>query len=158
MAEQYDSAMQAQAIAVALAGMKGIEIKQPLTVSKSPTAKTDKNLSYVDEPPFNPGGTAGGAQSWSTKGRIKYVELPTQGKIRFVPDGNYSSSNPLPGGPNNGYLDKFGNEWVKGPSRTAGQAFEWDVQLSPKGKAQPCWATRDGSHLNVSLDGKITHK
>lgn len=89
--------MQAQAIAVALAGMKGIEIKQPSTVSKSPAAKADKKLSYVDEPPFNPGGTAGGAQSWSTKGRIKYVELPTQGKIRFVPDGNYSPSNPLPG-------------------------------------------------------------
>ena len=158
VAEQYDSAMQAQAIAVALAGMKGIEIKQPSTVSKSPAAKADKDLSYVDEPPFNPGGTAGGAQSWSTKGRIKYVELPTQGKIRFVPDGNYSPSNPLPKGPNNGYLDKFGNEWVKGPSRTAGQAFEWDVQLSPKGKAQLGWATRDGSHLNVSLDGKITHK
>ncbi|PQK87129.1 hemagglutinin repeat-containing protein [Pantoea ananatis] len=158
VAEQYDSAMQAQAIAVALAGMKGIQIRQPANVSKSPTAKADKNLSYVDEPPFNPGGTAGGAQPWSTKGRIKYVELPTRGKIRFVPDSNYSSSNPLPRGPNNGYLDKFGNEWVKGPSRTAGQAFEWDVQLSPKGRAQLGWATRDGSHLNVSLDGKITHK
>ncbi|SFN52166.1 filamentous hemagglutinin [Izhakiella capsodis] len=155
MAEQYDSAMQAQAIAVALAGMKGIQIKQPTTVSKS---SADKSLSYVDEPPFNPGGTAGGAQSWSTEGRIKYVELSTQGKIRFVPDSNYSPCNPLPRGPNNGYLDKFGNEWVKGSSRTAGQAFEWDVQLSPKSKAQPGWATRDGSHLNISLDGGITHK
>lgn len=119
---------------------------------------TAAKLSYVEEPPFNPSGTAGAAQPWSTKGRIKYVELPTQGKIRFVPDSNYSPSNPLPRGPNNGYLDKFGNEWVKGPSRTAGQAFEWDVQLSPKGKAQLGWATRDGSHLNVSLDGRITHK
>ncbi|WP_349826528.1 polymorphic toxin type 17 domain-containing protein [Brenneria populi] len=47
---------------------------------------------------------------------------------------------------------------VKGPSRTQGQAFEWDVQLSERGKAQLGWANRDGKHLNVSLDGKITHK
>ena len=158
VAEQYDSAMQAQAIAVALAGMKGIQIKQPENVSKSLAAKADKNLSYVDEPPFNPGGTAGGAKPWSTKGRIKYVELPTQGKIRYVPPEGYSPSQPLPRGPNNGYIDKFKNEWVKGPSRTAGQDFEWDVQLSKTGKAQLGWATRDGSHLNISLDGKITHK
>ena len=122
------------------------------------SGQTGKKSAYVEEPPFNPVGTAGAAQPWTTKGRIKYVQLPTQGKIRFVPDSNYASSNPLPRGPNNGYIDKFGNEWVKGPSRTAGQAFEWDVQLSPKGKAQLGWATRDGSHLNVSLDGKITHK
>lgn len=61
-------------------------------------------------------------------------------------------------GPNKGYIDKFGNEWTKGPSRTKGQEFEWDVQLSPTGKAQLGWASRDGKHLNVSLDGKITHK
>ncbi|MCW1877827.1 polymorphic toxin type 17 domain-containing protein [Erwinia sp. INIA-01] len=122
------------------------------------SSNASKIPGYVDEPPFNPGGTGSAAKPWSTKGRIKYVELPTEGKIRFVPDSNYSSTNPLPRGPNNGYLDKFGNEWVKGPSRTVGQAFEWDVQLSPKGKAQLGWATRDGSHLNVSLDGRITHK
>lgn len=57
-----------------------------------------------------------------------------------------------------GYLDKFGNIWTKGPSRTNGQPFEWDVQLSNTGKAQLGWATRDNSHLNVSLDGKFTHK
>jgi hypothetical protein len=126
--------------------------------AESALINAGKVPAYVEEPPFNPSGTGGAAQPWSTKGRIKYVELPTQGKIRFVPDSNYSPSNPLPRGPNNGYLDKFGNEWVKGPSRTAGQAFEWDVQLSPKGKAQLGWATRDGSHLNISLDGRITHK
>ena len=81
-------------------------------------------LNYVDEPPFNPAGTTGAAQPWSIKGRVKYVQLPTKGKIRFIPAETYSPTNPLPRGPNNGYLDKFGNEWVKGPSRTAGQAFE----------------------------------
>ncbi|WP_152810488.1 polymorphic toxin type 17 domain-containing protein [Ostreibacterium oceani] len=30
-------------------------------------------------------------------------------------------------GPNNGFIDRFGNEWVRGPSRTKGQAFEWDA-------------------------------
>ncbi|WP_367652777.1 polymorphic toxin type 17 domain-containing protein [Erwinia wuhanensis] len=75
-----------------------------------------------------------------------------------MPPEGYSPSQPLPRGPNNGYIDKFKNEWVKGPSRTAGQEFEWDVQLSRTGKAQLGWATRDGSHLNISLDGKVTHK
>lgn len=39
-----------------------------------------------------------------------------------------------------------------------GPAFEWDVQLSRTGKAQMGWLSRDASHLNVSLDGRITHK
>ncbi|HID4045666.1 TPA: polymorphic toxin type 17 domain-containing protein [Pluralibacter gergoviae] len=155
--------MQTQAIVGVLAGMKGIQTesggsKTPGVKPGSNSAQSNNGLNYVEEPLFNPPGTGGAAQPWSTKGRIKYVDLPTQGKIRFVPDSNYSPSNPLPRGPNNGYIDKFGNEWVKGPSRTAGQAFEWDVQLSSTGKAQLGWATRDGSHLNVSLDGRITHK
>lgn len=50
------------------------------------------------------------------------------------------------------------NEWIKEPSRTSGQNFEWDVQLSFHGKKQLGWATRDESHLNVSLDGRITHR
>ncbi len=135
------------AIGGAVYGMKG-----------SSSAQTGKVPAYAEEPPFNPSGTGGAAQPWSTKGRTKYVQLPNQGKIRYVPPEGYSASQPLPRGPNNGYIDKFGNEWVKGPSRTAGQAFEWDVQLSRTGKAQLGWATRDGSHLNISLDGKITHK
>ena len=134
----------------------------PGTEAGKGTAETtqagNQVLNYVDEPPFNPAGTMGAAQPWSIKGRVKYVQLPTKGKIRFIPAETYSPTNPLPIGPNNGYLDKFGNEWVKGPSRTAGQAFEWDVQLSSKGRSQLGWASRDGSHLNVSLDGKITHK
>lgn len=113
---------------------------------------------YIDEPAFNPTGTVGAAQAWTQKARIRYVELPTSGKIRYIPPENYNPSGPLPRGPNKGYVDKFGNEWTKGPSRTAGQAFEWDVQLSRLGKSQLGWATRDGSHINVSLDGKITHK
>ncbi|MHB9861849.1 polymorphic toxin type 17 domain-containing protein [Streptomyces sp. YIM S03343] len=70
----------------------------------------------------------------------------------------YSVTTGLPRGPRKGYIDRFGNEWIKGPSRTAGQPFEWDVQLSKLGKAKLGWLSRDGSHLNVSLDGEITHK
>jgi len=136
----------------------GSVVKSGQSVKPEKPVNVIKNQEYIEEPPFNPLGTGGAAQPWSTKGRIKYVELPTKGKIRFVPDSNYSPSNPQPRGPNDGYVDKFGNEWFKGPSRTAGQAFEWDVQLSSKGKAQLGWATRDGSHLNISLDGKIRHK
>ncbi|MFZ4835209.1 polymorphic toxin type 17 domain-containing protein [Rouxiella sp. Mn2063] len=51
------------------------------------------------------------------------------------------------------YFDGFGNEWVKGPSRTAGQAFEWDVQLSRTCKAQLGWATRDGVSIPALVPG-----
>jgi len=84
--------------------------------------------------------------------------LPIKGKIRYVPPRGYNATEPLPRGPNNGFIDRFGNEWTRGPSRTAGQAFEWDVQLSNTGREKIGWLTRDGSHANVSLDGKVTHK
>ncbi|WP_055666128.1 polymorphic toxin type 17 domain-containing protein [Desnuesiella massiliensis] len=91
------------------------------------------------------------------KGILKNAQLPTAGKIRYVPPKNWTSSQPLPK-LNGGFIDKFGNVWTKGPSRTAGQAFEWDVQLSKTGQSQLGQFSRDGSHLNVSLDGRITHK
>lgn len=94
----------------------------------------------------------------SIKSRIKDAQLPAEGKIRFIPDPDYHPSNKLLKGENGGYLDKFGNEWTKGPSRTPGEPFEWDVQLSEKGKKQLGWASRDGDHINVSLKGHITHK
>lgn len=75
--------------------------------------------------------------------------------FRYVPPKKWTPSQPLPK-QGNGYVDKFGNIWTKGPSRTMDQPFEWDVQLSNTGKSQFGWATRDNSHLNVSLDGKIT--
>jgi len=95
---------------------------------------------------------------WTKKARIKAAGLPSKGKIRYVPPKGYHPSTPLPKGTRDGYIDKFGNEWTTGPSRTEGQSFEWDVQLSNTGKSQLGWASRGGSHLNVSLDGRITHK
>ncbi|MEN3157341.1 FG-GAP-like repeat-containing protein [Alkalimonas sp. NCh-2] len=82
-----------------------------------------------------------------TSKRSHYVnaQLPTEGKVRYIPPKNWHPDNPLPRGPRGGYMDKFGNEWTKGPSRTRGQAFEWDVQRP------------NGRHWNISLDGKVTH-
>ncbi len=92
------------------------------------------------------------------KGLIKDAGLPTTGRIRYVPPKGVTPTTGLPKGPQGGYLDRQGNEWVKGPSRTKGEPYEWDVQLSSKGRNQIGWATRDGSHANVSLGGRITHK
>jgi RHS repeat-associated protein len=102
-------------------------------------------------------GSVGAARAWTIKSRLKANELPISGRIRFVPQRGYHPSMPLARGPQKGFLDRFGNEWLKGPSRTEGQAFEWDVQLSRIGRNQLGWASRDGAHINVSLDGHFTH-
>lgn len=96
--------------------------------------------------------------AWSTKGRLKTAGLPHKGKLRYVPPKGYSPSSDLPRGPQGGYIDRKMNEWVKGPSRTQGDSFEWDVQLSRQGKSSIGWASRDKSHVNVSPLGRITHK
>ena len=101
--------------------------------------------------------SVGAAQVWSRKARLHAAQLPTSGRIRYVPPHGYHPSMPLPRGSNKGYIDRFGNEWVPGPSRTAGQAFEWDIQLSRTGRHQLGWLSRDGRHVNVSLDGEVTH-
>ena len=84
--------------------------------------------------------------------------LPGQGRIRYVPPVGYNPASPLPRGPQHGYIDRFGNEWVMGPSRTEGHSFEWDVQLSRAGRAQLSWLSGDGNHVNVSPLGEVTHK
>jgi hypothetical protein len=98
----------------------------------------------------------------SIKGLIKQEGLPTKGKLRYVPPKKLHSFDRLPHeklpGRKIGFIDRFGNLWVKGESRTKGQPYEWDVQLSKQGIQQVGWMTRDNSHLNVSLDGRVTHK
>ena len=85
----------------------------------------------------------------------KKAQLPTQGKIRYVPPKNVG--NHLPRTSTGGYIDRFGNIWQKGPSRTIGELFEWDVQLSRQGQSMLGWLSREGNHINVSLKGIITH-
>lgn len=89
--------------------------------------------------------------------RLKIVKLPIECKIRFIQDKDIIQTLLFQKNINNGYVDKFKNEWVKGSSNTAEKKFEWDVQLSELGSNQLGWASRDGKYLNVSLDGKITH-
>lgn len=57
-----------------------------------------------------------------------------------------------------GFVDRHNNVWVKGESRTVDEHFEWDVQLSTKGKkfAKDMIGVNT-QHLNVSMKGKITH-
>ena len=90
------------------------------------------------------------------KTMLKKAHLPTEGKIRFVPRPSDVKAGRLTV-KQKGYVDKFGNIWTKGPSRTKGEPFEWDVQLSKKGREQLGRFSKDGSHLNVSLKGRITH-
>ncbi|MGF1574189.1 MAG: polymorphic toxin type 17 domain-containing protein [Sumerlaeia bacterium] len=50
----------------------------------------------------------------SKNSHFKKAELPVRGgKVRYLPPKNWKPSNPLPRGKQNGYLDKFGNEWRK---------------------------------------------
>ena len=62
----------------------------------------------------------------------KKAQLPTKGKVRYVPPKNSTTS--LPRTSTGGYIDRFGNTWQKGPSRTVDEMFEWDVQLSRQGQ------------------------
>jgi hypothetical protein len=107
----------------------------------------------------------GGSQSWSIRARLRAAGpgeeygLPYQGRIRFIPEEGYNPNTPLPRGPQNGYIDRFGNEWVVGPSRTPVHPYEWDVQLSRVGRSQLGWLSSDSdmAHVNVSPLGEITH-
>ena len=91
----------------------------------------------------------------SGKTLAKRAGLPTEGKIRFVPPEKTGGQLLKQG---DGFVDKFGNVWEKGSSRTNGEAFEWDVQLSKHGRESIGWLSRDGKHVNVSLKGRVTHK
>ena len=108
-------------------------------------------------------GVAANAGGWSISARMRVAGpgdefgLPDAGRIRYVPPRGYNPASHLPRGAQGGYIDRFGNEWVVGPSRTTGQPFEWDVQLSRTGQQQLDWLTRDGSHVNVSPLGEVTH-
>ena len=115
------------------------------------------------------GGTGGGTTTtpedagWTIKGRMRAAGpgddfgLPNQGRIRYVPPRGYNPASPLPRGGQGGYLDRFDNECVVGPSRTPGQPFEWDVQLSRTGRQRLGYLSRDGAHVNVSPLGEWTH-
>ena len=83
--------------------------------------------------------------------------LLRRGPIRFIPHKGYNPANRLPtkkiGENVEGYVDRFGNVWVQGPSRDPRFTHEWDVQLAEKSYK---WFGKK-AHINVSPDGYITH-
>ena len=77
----------------------------------------------------------------------------TSGPFRFRPIEGYNPANPLKRGPHGGYIDRFGNEWVRGPahgrSAAEGHAYEWDVRLSARG------VTVWGQYAKRGADGQL---
>ena len=113
-------------------------------------ATSATGLSSGGATPEGPEGDGGeGPRRPSQQDRIRHTlqakKLPTEGEVKYEPPRNWHPSEPLPRGDQNGFIDRLGREWTKGPSRTPGEHFEWDVQL------------RNGNHLNVSWNGRITH-
>jgi hypothetical protein len=88
--------------------------------------------------------------------KIRALKLPTEGAVVFVPPKGWNVSQPQRTEDKKGFVDADGNEWRKGPSRTPGEPFEWDVV--PAGNSALRHLSRDGSHVNVSLTGRVTHK
>lgn len=76
---------------------------------------------------------------------LRRLRLPTAGDVPFEPPKKWNPTEPLPKGPQDGYIDRKGREWVKGPTRTAGEDWEWDVQLLK------------GGHINIDWSGRVTH-
>ncbi|AKJ29391.1 RHS repeat-associated core domain-containing protein [Caldimonas brevitalea] len=102
----------------------------------------------------------------SKQQRLKEAGLPRAGTYRFLPREGYNPCSPLPKGESGGYLDRFGNEWVKGPYHGDPKLpfeYEWDVQLSKRGEA--AWNARRGAskaqgggyYVNVRPDGMKSH-
>jgi hypothetical protein len=60
-----------------------------------------------DEEPLPSEDTARAPRTWSVKARLKVAQLPTKGRIRYVPPDSYEPSEPLPRGRQNGFRDKF---------------------------------------------------
>ena len=84
---------------------------------------------------------------------VKARNLPTTGKIRFIPRPADAKSGKILQ-KNGGFVDKFGNVWKRDRTKSY---VEWDVQLSNTGKEQLGHLSRSGKHINVSSSGKLTH-
>lgn len=91
--------------------------------------------------------------------KAKKEGLPTEGPITFVPPKKSNPDNPPKERVGNkvGFKDDYGNVWVPGPSRTSGHDFEWDI-IPASPNSVLARFSRDGSHVNVSLDGVVTHR
>lgn len=96
----------------------------------------------------------------TTEQRLKKAGLPQEGDFRFEPPKKYHPGNKLPvaeGG--NGFVDRYGNIWRKGPYHGKPGLFEseWDVQLSEAGKRMWGRFARGKGYINVRPDGMLSH-
>ena len=101
-------------------------------------------------------GAAASTTRTGVKGLLKDAGLPHSGMIRFVPLENAANEGLLRGPGGRGFVDRFGNVWIRGRGQTVGE-LHWDVQLSEVGKKQLGWLSKSGNHLNVTRDGRIAH-
>ena len=76
---------------------------------------------------------------------LREHHLPTGGEFPFIPPKNWRPHQPLRKNRSGEYIDLKARRWRKRPTRTQGQAWEWDVQLP------------NGEHLNIDWDGNVTH-
>jgi hypothetical protein len=124
-------------------GLKHVPLKNPAKVNEA--LGTMNRLQKGAESAYE-------NQAWLAK--AQKLDLPTDGPVPFVPPKRWDVNNPRMGEINGrrGYLDEFGNVWVKG--RGVGDApFEWDVQV--RGGLERL--SKDGKHVNVTPGGKISH-
>ena len=108
------------------------------------------------------------ASQHSIRGRTRaagLIGLPRdRGPFRYLPPKGYDPSQPLPRGPNGGFMDRDDNEWVEGPAHgiafADGDAREWDVQLSQRGEngwGRFAKTIRGRSYVNVTKNGRFSH-
>ena len=76
---------------------------------------------------------------------LREHHLPIEGAFPYVPPKNWRPHQPPRKNSKGEYLDIKGRRWRKGPPRTEGETWEWDVQLP------------NGEHLNIDWGGNITH-
>ncbi len=76
---------------------------------------------------------------------LRQANLPTGGSYPFIPPKYWRTHQPLRKNSKGEFIDVRGRRWRKGPTRTEGETWEWDVQLP------------NGDHLNIDWSGNITH-
>lgn len=80
-----------------------------------------------------------------------HLRLPLTGSLRFpVPKGADLAA--LEVGPNGGYLDRFGSEWI--PYKANGRLFAWRSNLSERGRLRIGLLADGQDFILVGIDGK----
>lgn len=111
------------------------------------------------------GGASGARGPPSIRSRIRDAGLPGGGQhsgpFRYRPPEGYKPGDPLPRGPGGGYLDRFGNEWQKGPYHGDPKkpfTYEWDVQLSQTGRNNfRRHELGEKGYVDIRPDGFLSH-